>query len=173
MSRPDAPLMSDLERYCVANLSVPSAAVRAADADGWMEVPDQFMRAAPASLDEAEARMRTSRAGMRMLFAGRGRMPSTGDAVEMNLCLVGTQPGDYPALARDAAAWVGLRPISDAGGQVAYGWLERPGGRRPLDGVPNLRAAAEGGTMRMLLVMRRGDMVLVGYAVPRLRGQAA
>jgi len=126
-------------------------------------------------MTEVDARLQTTRESMRMLMAASGALPLGGEQVAVDLCFVGAQPQDHAALSRAAAAFAGVAPqASRSRGMDLYVWAEGPNGHvavgRP--GDRETMALMQSGRVRMLFVQRRGEMSMIGYAVPRVRGRS-
>ena len=149
---PANPPFATFQSFCIAHDGVEDAAAAAADAAGWMTLPDSLTplpRTGPLSLDSKVVRMRTDAHSVMMMIAGRGAFNTPTGAIPASICAVVVEPGASDA-ADQLAAWAKV-PVRQMGGSDMYAFLDTAEGHIPVgsDGA-SIRDAALGGRLRIV-----------------------
>jgi len=119
--------------------------------------------------------MKTTAGVTNFLFLGKLPLPMVKTTpINADVCLVIAKPVDAAAVATATAAWIGLPPSKvDAGAGVsAYAFTEDRQGRHALanpdPGDAEAVALVRSGKLRLVFVLVRDDMVIIGYFVPKI-----
>jgi hypothetical protein len=103
--------------FCVSGHGASATALSAADAAGWMPVPQQFLSQLPqGEFQGAQGRMKTTQGGASLLLTARGTMAQIGP---VGICAIGVIPANTSDLAAQLQAFAAVpkqaavtRPIS-------------------------------------------------------------
>ena len=169
-SAPAPGLFADFQSFCVAHRGDRAAPIAAAEALGFVPVPDAMLTALPANLTGVQARAKLTAGGAEFVFTGQGDVPAQGSGAptRANMCFTGAQGADYAAVSAQAAAFATVPAYQSGAEQTVYAFAETAAGRRPLDPKDEaaLRAAVKTGAATVLVVRAISGGALLAYAVP-------
>ena len=138
--------------FCVASRAVAAPALAAADAAGWMPVPQQLLTQQPA-LQGADGRMRTTSGGALVLLTATGNLPQVGPARN---CIIGVVPTGSSDLAGQLQAFAGVPKQANASQPEGfYAWRDENGRHVPAENITSGGAlvAATQSTPQMTMIV--------------------
>ncbi len=166
----DSPLYSEFQTFCVAHQGAAAPALAAADAAGWMTL-NSSMVPMPSNgsvvMKSYQVRLSSVGGGAQVLLVGDGTTNNAMGVMDINMCLLISQPAD-PAGIDLAKAWLGTEPFLSSQ-QFSLYLFDRTAARpAALD-----RSAAQGalktGRAAMVMIMSppEGKASILGYMVPK------
>ena len=166
-----SPLFSMMQTYCVSGHAQADAAIKAAEADGFIQ-PDN-----PAELikdigvvEDGQVRIKEADGARYALIVGhptaRGFL---GDA-PIDSCVLITTSVDQPSLLGELQAWTGLTPNRAGDTDKAFLFIDGPQGRQDVTrlGEAEARAKARQGLVTVVLLSRQSNLVALEYSVTRV-----
>ncbi|WP_298123721.1 hypothetical protein [Brevundimonas sp.] len=172
------PLLDDFKTVCVTGDGSAAAAASSITAQGGWSPLDPAMFGAEAPFENLKAWMRAGGGGFQLAMTGDMTEPMEGmGSMEMNMgvCALGAQPGDYAALNRAISTWVGSGPQPDLSvdGNTGFLFALENGQVKPVD--PGMTEEEIGlrmlssGDLRMVMTTDQGGVVMVMYMVPKVQ----
>jgi len=117
------PTFDAFQALCVKTRAQPAAALAAADARGWTDMPAMFRdEIAKQGFSAGEGRAKSINRVLTLMYAGKGAPVIEGAPVPVRACAVGARPADSAALKKLAAAFAAVPP--DPGLPVSKGHHE-------------------------------------------------
>jgi hypothetical protein len=169
---PTFDLFQDL---CVKTKANASAALAAADAHGWTQMPAMFRdEVVKQGFSDGEGRAKSQNRVLTLLYAGRGAPVIEGAPVPVRACAVAARPADAAALKKAAAAYAAVPadPGMPAAKGQAYAFTEEGGVHHQVTGVelhsPRGQELIRQGRVAMIIVAGRPAAPLLVYAIPTL-----
>ena len=172
-AQPD-PLLSTFQSACVAADGDANATMAKLDGQGWDVLPAELL-GADAPFDNMQARIKFEGAGMVIAMTGdmadeMGTLTDSGN-VHMAVCAVGTMPGDYEAVDRVVADWLGMTPSTTMSmdGLRGYPYTLVNGRRQavPADlGEDELKALVESGQVRVVMTGDSDGVIMIMFMRP-------
>jgi hypothetical protein len=163
------PAFDLFQKFCVETRAGAAQAMAAADASGWMPVPQQMLGSMKlgAEMSGLDGRMTTSRDGLKIVIVAHGKTIGRDKDIAADICAIAsTPPGDADGLKAAAANFARVDPDPAATGQGATGfvWRDGPAGRQRIS-VDALRANPDP-TISALMVQTNESMAMLAFAVP-------
>lgn len=172
-AQPDA-LLSTFQSACVATDGGADAAMAKLDGLGWDVLPAELL-GEDAPFDNMQARVKFEAAGMVIAMTGdmadeMGTLTESGN-VHLAVCAVGTAPGDYEAVDRVVADWLGMTPSTtmSTDGLRGYPYTLVNGRRQavPADlGADELMALVDSGQVRIVMTGDSDGVIMIMFMRP-------
>ncbi|MBO9501914.1 hypothetical protein [Brevundimonas sp. A19_0] len=172
-AQPD-PLLSTFQSACVAADGDANATMAKLDGQGWDVLPAELL-GADAPFDNMQARIKFEGAGMVIAMTGdmadeMGTLTDSGN-VHLAVCAVGTTPGDYEAVDRVVADWLGMTPNTTMSmdGLRGYPYTLVNGRRQavPADlGEGELMALVDSGQVRVVMTGDSDGVIMIMFMRP-------
>lgn len=172
-AQPD-PLLSTFQSACVAADGDANATMAKLDGQGWDVLPAELL-GADAPFDNMQARIKFEGAGMVIAMTGdmadeMGTLTDSGN-VHLAVCAVGTTPGDYEAVDRVVADWLGMTPNTTMSmdGLRGYPYTLVNGRRQavPADlGEDELMALVDSGQVRVVMTGDSDGVIMIMFMRP-------
>lgn len=171
------PVVDGFRSLCVATGGDRTAALAAADRDGWAPVPDALLSSFAGQFKNASGRLKSTPAGIAFLILGEQDRTEAAHTLHMTACGVGGSTTDPAAVAAAVQAYAGV-PRSDrsAGDTNVWAYADEAGRHAPLSfsDAAAMRAAIERHAARVLFERTSpspspalpGQMVVIVLAVP-------
>jgi hypothetical protein len=147
--------------FCVAGHGASATALAAADAAGWMPVPQQFIDQLPkADFQAAQGRMKTTQGGAALLLTARGSMPQVGP---VGICAIGVLPASASDLAGQLQAFAGVpKQAVNNLPEGFYAWREENGAHVSVDrGTPDFRNQISSGAAVIATTRTTPQMTMI------------
>jgi hypothetical protein len=163
-------LFADYQSLCVGVGGNPDAALGAADAGGWMVMPDTLIKAVSSSgqFKDIRGRLRTTKLAMEMLIVGRMDETISGVPMQLKMCAVASTPADAQ-LKGQVASWAAVAQASQLtkDGRVGYFFLDEGGKHLPInpDDAANLKLLRDG-RVHVVAVQDDKQMSMAVFAIP-------
>jgi len=169
------PTFDAFQNLCVKTRAQPAAALAAADAHGWTDMPAMFRdEIAKQGFSAGEGRAKSINRVLTLMYAGKGAPVIEGAPVPVRACAVGARPADSAALKKLAAAFAAVPPdpgLPASKGQ-AFAFTEDGGAHRQVLGTelhsPRGQALIRQGKVAMVIVGGKPAAPLLVYAIPTL-----
>lgn len=172
-AQPD-PLLSTFQSVCVATDGAADAAMAKLDGQDWQVLPPELL-GADAPFDNMQARIKFEGEGMVIAMTGdmadeMGTLTDSGN-VYMAVCAIGTMPGDYEAVDRVVADWLGMTPntIMSTDGLRGYPYTLVNGRRQALPAdlaEEELKALVESGQVRVVMTGDSDGVIMIMFMRP-------
>ncbi|WP_226636520.1 hypothetical protein [Brevundimonas poindexterae] len=172
-AQPD-PLLSTFQSVCVATDGAADAAMAKLDGQDWQVLPPELL-GADAPFDNMQARIKFEGEGMVIAMTGdmadeMGTLTDSGN-VHMAVCAIGTMPGDYEAVDRVVADWLGMTPntIMSTDGLRGYPYTLVNGRRQALPAdlaEDELKALVESGQVRVVMTGDSDGVIMIMFMRP-------
>ncbi len=170
-----APLSDDFQVICAKTAADPKAALAAADAAGWMPIPQAMigqLASGMKALGQLDGRLRSDASGLRFMVVAEGKaLP--GSALPLGIdravvCMTASAPPDASVDAQ-VTAWAGVPASSVISNDKMRGYIFSLDGEehRAVDPKgPDLAKLAEQRLVRIVFVQSDSKITMVGLAVP-------
>jgi hypothetical protein len=169
------PTFDTFQDLCVKTRANAPAALAAADARGWTEMPAMFHdEIAKQGFTGGEGRAKSQNRVLTLMYAGSGAPVIEGAPVPVRACAVGARPADGAALRKLAAAWAAVPadPGLPASKGQAFAFTEDGGAHHQVTGAdlrsPHGQNLIRQGRVAMIIVAGRPAAPLLVYAIPTL-----
>ena len=170
-------LYGSFQALCVATGGDRTAALAAADRDGWSPVPDALLASFAGQFKNASGRLKSSSAGIGFLVLGEQEQAQDGQTLHMRACGVGGSTPDPAAVASAVQAYAAVPPSDrSTPGRTVWAYTDEAGRHAPLSFSDRaaLKTALAKGNARVLFEQGGpspspalpGQMVVVVLAVP-------
>ncbi|MBI1404513.1 MAG: hypothetical protein GC145_00135 [Caulobacter sp.] len=169
----DSELMSLFKRLCVQPGAAMAPALAKADAEGWMKVPEgTFSGDEFKEMTSMDARFHVEGEGFKMIFVGVGELDTELGKTTVDICFVASSKADPIATKAETQAFARVQPSASmsVGNQTMWFYTDGRNGRREAETLPDaeLRTAIQTRATRFVLFQTEPDLVMVGYAIPRI-----
>jgi len=161
--------LSDFQSLCVATHADSKAALAAADAAGWMALPDALLaQLRRPGMETAEGRLKSDNGGMRFMMAAHDAALSNIPGAKIDACAVGLVPGDA-GLADQIKAWAAVPEMAamSKNGMHVYAFTEEGGRHGPVDMTgPDPMATWKARHGALVVIQDQPQLTLLIYGVP-------
>jgi hypothetical protein len=147
--------------FCLAGRGASAPALTAADAAGWMTLPQQFLGQLPQTdFQDAQGRMRTSASGGSLLLTAHGTLPQAGP---VRICAIGVIPAGVSDLAGQLEAFAGVaKQTADNLPEGLYAWRDDNGRHVSVDrNAPDFRAQVASGAVLIATTRSTPQMTMI------------
>ncbi|THD50941.1 hypothetical protein [Phenylobacterium sp.] len=168
------PLFDAYQALCVKTGAEAPATLAAADAAGWMPLPQPLLQqlSKAAAVDGADGRMKSDAAGIQLLIAGHKTMPIGPANVDVRFCAVATTAAVADALKSQLAAWAAVPPEPglSATDRTGYAFTDAHGVHTVLTKPNDDQALAllRTGHVTMAFIQESKGLNLLAFAVPSI-----
>lgn len=159
---------ADFKNICVANGGRPADSLKAAEAAGWMDVP-QEPREPPYPYQTVDVRLKSTDNDLEIFLTGPARMGFRWKELKMELCSIAQAPPNDTDFVNAVEDWTGVPPAEvDPGGMRFYFFTEQDGRHIPLSGDAEaaLMRKSKSGPVSIVIIERSGataDHAFVSY----------
>ena len=167
------PAFDAFRDLCVNTRAQAPAALAAADAQGWTEMPAMFLsEIAKQGFNQGEGRARMKNRVLMLMYAGRGAPVVDGEAIPVRVCALGARPSDAESLKKAAADWAAVPadPKLPAQKGEAYAFLDQGGVHTAIAAdqlkTPRGKDLIRQGRVAMLFVAGQPAAPLIVFAIP-------
>jgi hypothetical protein len=147
--------------FCVSGHGASATALSAADAAGWMPVPQQFLSQLPqGEFQGAQGRMKTTQGGASLLLTARGTMAQIGP---VGICAIGVIPANTSDLAAQLQAFAAVpKQAANNLPEGFYVWRDENGGHVSVDrNAADFRPQFTGGTALIATTRTTPQMTMI------------
>jgi len=169
------PTFEAFRELCVNTRAEAPAALAAADAQGWTDMPAMFVdEIAKAGFSGGEGRARNRNRVLYLMYAGQGAPMVEGAPMPVRACAVAARPANAEAMRKAAADFAGVPadPALPAQKGAAYAFTGEAGAHRQVTAAelssPSGKDLIRRGRVSMLIVGGRPAAPLLVYAIPTL-----
>jgi hypothetical protein len=168
------PLFDAYLGVCVKSGAEATSALAAADASGWMPIPQALLGplAANAGIEGVQGRMKSDSAAINLVLVGHKKLPLGGATADMRFCAVATTSAPAEPLKAELDAWAAVSPMAELAGdgRVGYAFTDKAGVHtvvaKPDD--EKARALVRSGSLNMAFIQEGKGMNLLAFAVPTM-----
>jgi hypothetical protein len=167
-------LFDTFQAVCVKTVAAPPAALGAAQAAGWAQLPPDLAARVAKGIPGVEGALdgRINSADKRFMVAGDAAFPVGGTALKVHVCVVAGAPAEGETVKPEMASYAAVPQASGTkpGEEVAMFAFAEDAGRHtridnPEDDVA-VRSLIENGRMRVSFVAEQPGLAMLGLAVP-------
>ena len=168
------PLFDAYLNVCVKSAADAPAALKIADATGWMPIPDAILQqlSVKTGIEGAQGRMKSDSAAINMVLIGHKKMPLGGTALDMRFCAVATTGAPAEPLRGELETWAAVAPLPELAGdgRVGYAFTVKAGAHAVVT-KPNdeeARTLLRSGRLNMAFIQESQAVNLLAFAVPTM-----
>ena len=168
------PLFDTYQGLCVKTGAAPAAVLSAADAGGWMAIPDAMLLqlSAASKVDGAQGRMKSDSAGLSIVIVGHKAMPVGEDTVNLRFCGVAAMAGGGEPSGAELATWAAVpaSPELSKAGATGYAFTSQGGVHTAVSNPNDAQAKAllKSGRVNMAFSQEGKGLTLLAFAVPTM-----
>lgn len=163
--------VEEFRQLCMDHRGDRSATLVAADASGWMPVPQAMLEKFPAGVfKEPEARMRSTKEALLLLIVGHGN-PGAVPGADLQICGVATMPAVPGGFEQGGADLSGVEKFGDASNAFFF-WREEEGKHIRID-MSEVASAISTRKLNMLMTRQSEKMSMIVLAVSPSTDQPA
>ena len=170
-------MFGNFQALCVATGGDRTAALAAADRDGWSPVPDALLGSFAGQFKNASGRLKSSSSGLAFLILGEQDQAESGQTLHMKACGVGGSAPDGAAVKSAVQAYAAVPPSDRSTAErTLWAYTEEADRHVPLSFTDKttLKAVLAKGNARVLMEQGGpspspaipGQLVIVVLAVP-------